>query len=256
MHGMRRRDTAVRAFSGLRGAAAVALACGVALAGAACTPAMTFPAYPGASQPDPGLPPMPEIMGDALAFAHRRLAPNTELVFNLPPGVFPNTWMRIAKICGGRPMQPGDANVFSVAQVRYTGPRAEVDIVYPAKNLWQTCTVTLKGSAGEAFYPQYLQTWLVPTDAPTCNTPDQHRADAPSPEKPVTAEPPAAAATPAAPAAPEAVPSEAGAPPASAPAPASAPSAETPAPKADPAPAATPAAEPPAQPAPASPATP
>lgn len=237
MHGMRRRDTAIRTFTGLRGAAAVALACGVALAGAACTPAMTFPAYPGAQQPDPGLPPMPEIMGDALAFAHKRLAPNTELVFNLPVGVYPNTWTRIAKICGGRPMQPGDTNVFSISQVRYTGPRAEVDIVYPAKSIWQTATVTLKGSAGEAFYPQYLQTWLVPTDAPTCNTPDLHRADAPSPENPVKPSEPAAQPAPAG--------TAATTPPAAEP--------SAPAPAAE---AAAPASPPPAQPAPASPPTP
>lgn len=186
MHGMQRRESAVRIVRGIRGAAVAACLCVVGAAlSLGCTPAMTFPAYPGAKQPDPGLPPMPEIMADALAFAHKRLAPNTELVFNLPPGVYPNTWTRIATICGGRPMQPGDANVFSISQVRYTGPRAEVDIVYPAKNLWQVATVTLKGSAGEAFYPQYLQTWMVPTDAPICNTPDQHRADAPSPEAPV-----------------------------------------------------------------------
>ena len=194
MHGLQRRVSAVRIVRGIRGAAVAACLCAVGTAMSfGCTPAMTFPAYPGASQPDPGLPPMPEIMADALAFAHKRLAPNTELVFNLPPGVYPNTWTRIGTICGGRPMQPGDTNVFSISQVRYTGPRAEVDIVYPAKNLWQVATVTLKGSAGEAFYPQYLQTWMVPTDAPVCNTPNQHRADAPSPEAPV--EMPAAAPT-------------------------------------------------------------
>ncbi len=231
MHGMQRRELAVRIVRGIRGAAVAAC---LSVVGAAmslgCTPAMTFPSYPGAKQPDPGLPPMPEIMADALAFAHKRLAPNTELVFNLPPGVYPNTWTRIGVICGGRPMQPGDTNVFSISQVRYTGPRAEVDIVYPAKNLWQVATVTLKGSAGEAFYPQYLQTWMVPTDAPICNTPDQHRADAPSPETPV--ETPAAppTETPAAEPAPE---------PAAEPAPE---------PAADPAPA--PAAEPAPAPAP------
>ena len=243
MHGMQRRELADRIVRGIRGAAVAAC---LSVAGAAmslgCTPAMTFPSYPGAKQPDPGLPPMPEIMADALAFAHKRLAPNTELVFNLPPGVYPNTWTRIATICGGRPMQPGDTNVFSISQVRYTGPRAEVDIVYPAKNLWQVATVTLKGSAGEAFYPQYLQTWMVPTDAPICNTPDQHRADAPSPEAPV--ETPAAppTETPAAP--PTETPA---APPTETPA---APPTETPAAEPAPAPAPAPAVEPAPAPAP------
>lgn len=221
MHGLQRRVSAVRIVRGIRGAAVAACLCAVStVMSIGCTPAMTFPAYPGASQPDPGLPPMPEIMADALAFAHKRLAPNTELVFNLPPGVYPNTWTRIGTICGGRPMQPGDTNVFSISQVRYTGPRAEVDIVYPAKNLWQVATVTLKGSAGEAFYPQYLQTWMVPTDAPVCNTPNQHRADAPSPEAPV--EMPAAAPTETPASAPAPAPEPA---PAPAPEPASAPAA-------------------------------
>jgi hypothetical protein len=243
MHGMQRREAAVRMIQGFRGAAVAACLCVVGAAlSLGCTPAMTFPAYPGAKQPDPGLPPMPEIMADALAFAHKRLAPNTELVFNLPPGVYPNTWTRIATICGGRPMQPGDTNVFSISQVRYTGPRAEVDIVYPAKNLWQVATVTLKGSAGEAFYAQYLQTWMVPTDAPICNTPDLHRLDAPSPEAPVETPAAAPTETPAAP--PTETPATE---PAKEPAPAPEPAPE---PAAEPAPAPEPAPEPAPAPAP------
>lgn len=144
----------------------------VVLASSACTSTMTYPEYPGAPRADPSLQPMPNLMGDSLKFAHQRIAPGTELVFNLPPNTPVQVWRGAAKRMEScRAMTPQDTKAWSVAQVRLSGGRAEVDVIYPGNDIYQMATVHFTGSTGQPFYPTMLQLWLVPVAAPSCNSP-------------------------------------------------------------------------------------
>lgn len=137
-----------------------------------CAASMTYPEYAGAPKADPSLQPMPNLMADALKFAHQRTAPEQELVYNLPPMTPVQVWKGVEKRIGvGRPMTVGDTHVWSVRQVRLSGARAEVDVVYPTEGIYQLATVHFVGSTAQPYYPTMLQFWLVPVDAPTCNTP-------------------------------------------------------------------------------------
>lgn len=149
-------------------AVSVALACVVP----GCASTMTYPAYPGAPKADPSLQPMPNLMGDALKFAHQQIAPSSEFVYNLPPATPVQVWRLVGKRIGtGRAMNASDTAAWTVRQVRLSGGKAEVDVVYPTQGIMQLATVHFTGSTGQTFYPSILQLWLVPTDSPACTTP-------------------------------------------------------------------------------------
>lgn len=184
MHVTRDRLEAPRACSRIRVAAAlltVLLAC-VSLQVVGCSAAMTYPEYPGAPKADPSLPPLPNLMADAITFVHGRVCAGSELVFDLPPNTPKQVWRVVAKRLGtGRVMREGDKSVLYVRQVRLSGGRAEVDVVYPTDGIYQLATVHFTGATGQPFYPKMLQLWLVPTDTPVCNTPPEVAAD-PNPQ--------------------------------------------------------------------------
>lgn len=178
----------VRAAVGLyaSGRCAMALAAllfaGVSLGLLGCSATMTYPEYPGAPKADPSLQPLPNLMADSITFVHGRMCAGTEVVFDLPPNTPKQVWRLVAKRLGtGRVMREGDKSVLSVRQVRLSGGRAEVDVVYPADGIYQLATVHFTGSTGQPFYPKMLQLWLVPTDTPACNTPPEVLAD-PNPQ--------------------------------------------------------------------------
>lgn len=157
----------------------------VALAISGCAATMTYPEYEGAPKADPSLQPIPNLMADALKFAHHRTAPEQELVFNLPPTTPVQVWRGVGKRLGmGRPMTAGDTLVWSIRQVRLSGGRAEVDVVYPTEGIYQLATVHFVGSTAQPYYPTMLQLWLVPVSAPTCNTPQAVLDQANDPAKP------------------------------------------------------------------------
>ncbi|MSQ91184.1 MAG: hypothetical protein EXS01_07325 [Phycisphaerales bacterium] len=137
-----------------------------------CMSTMTYPEYSGAPKADPSLQPMPNLMADSLKFAHQQVGGATELIYNLPPTTPVQVWQGVGKRLGvGRPMVAGDAQAWTVRQVRLNGGRAEVDVVYPTEGIYQLATVHFTGSTGQSFYPTMLQLWLVPTDTPPCNSP-------------------------------------------------------------------------------------
>ena len=153
----------------VRAAAAV----GVVIFVAGCTPAMTYPEYPGAPKADPSMQPMPSLMADGLKFARQRISPTSELVIDLPPNTPKQVWRQVLNSCAPcRPMTPSDKIAWSVRQVRLTGGKAEVDVVYPTDGIYQLATVHFTGATGQPFYPDYLKLWFVPTQAPVCNTPE------------------------------------------------------------------------------------
>lgn len=180
----RDRLGAPRACSRIRFAAAllsVLCAC-VSLQMVGCSAAMTYPEYPGAPKADPSLPPLPYLMADAITFVHGRVCAGSEVVFDLPPNTPKQVWRVVAKRLGtGRVMREGDKSVLYVRQVRLSGGRAEVDVVYPSDGIYQLATVHFTGATGQPFYPKMLQLWLVPTDTPVCNTPPEVVAD-PNPQ--------------------------------------------------------------------------
>jgi len=145
---------------------------GISLQMVGCSAAMTYPEYPGAPKADPSLQPLPNLMADAITFVHGRVCAGSEVVFDLPPNTPKQVWRVVAKRLGtGRVMREGDKGVLYVRQVRLSGGRAEVDVVYPADGIYQLATVHFTGATGQPFYPKMLQLWLVPTDTPVCNTP-------------------------------------------------------------------------------------
>jgi hypothetical protein len=165
---------AVRALAPVVVIASVAM---MPLAGG-CTAVMTYPSYPGAPKADPSMQPMPDLMADALKFAHQRLAPSSELIVNLPPTTPKQVWRGVLKRdqpC--RPMGPSDTRAWTIQQVRLSGGKAEVDIVYPTDGIFQLATVHFTGSTGQPFYPTQLQLWLVPVTAPIASAPESVLTD-------------------------------------------------------------------------------
>ncbi|MEI6878233.1 MAG: hypothetical protein WCL33_04250, partial [Planctomycetota bacterium] len=87
----------------------------VALVLSGCAATMTYPEYAGAPKADPSLQPLPNLMADALKFAHQRTSPEQELVYNLPPTTPVQVWTGVGKRLGiGRPMTAGDTHVWSI----------------------------------------------------------------------------------------------------------------------------------------------
>ncbi len=169
------------AFTSMLAFAVMTAAILTSLSVGGCVAAMSYPEYPGAPKADPSMQPMPNLMADGLKFAHARLAPGTELIYNLPPMTPLQVWRNVGKrLDVGRPMKPGDTLEWSVKQVRLTGARAEVDVVYPTEGMYQLATVHFVGSTAQPFLPGMLQLWLIPVDAPVCNTP-QALQDQPKP---------------------------------------------------------------------------
>jgi hypothetical protein len=68
-------------------------------------------------------------------------------------------------------MRNGDENVCSVQQIRHSGGRAEVDVVYPDRGVYQLLTVRLTngGLAGWRIASTYR--WMIPATAPLANDP-------------------------------------------------------------------------------------
>lgn len=142
-----------------------------------CAVHTTFPPDNPKEYVDPYFPPMPDVMAKAIKFAHNRLAPNTPLVWNLPAGGRYELWVRVSHDMpeGASAMTSADQDVFSIRQVRISGAKAEVDVVYRVANgsgVWALATVHLcKEGPFQVFQPSYLQAWAIPVEAPTPNQP-------------------------------------------------------------------------------------
>ncbi len=141
---------------------------------AACSAPRTFPSPSG----DPGFsadsPPLPQVITDALVFAHREIAPRTPLVYNLPAETNEPAWPTYERMLApARPMCPGDTGVWTVELARIDGGKAQVDLQYPSRDgFYQRATVHLTGAtAGVGYKPEYVQYWRVPVKDPVCNTP-------------------------------------------------------------------------------------
>ena len=141
---------------------------------AACSAPRTWPSVGGAPGMSTDTPPLPQVVISAVKFAHEQIAKESPLVYNLPSemnvAAFPTFERGLAP---GKPMCPGDTNVWTVRQARIDGSKAQVDIEYPSRDgFYQSVTVHLDGAAGGFDYkPSYLQYWKVPVKDPVCQQP-------------------------------------------------------------------------------------
>lgn len=158
--------------------AAVSLALAATiLATGGCTTMSTYPPTAGKPATRPNISPGPELMTAALREAYRTTglagAAGSVLVFNLPAGLEPHTWRRVAEGLpeGARPMRNGDENVCSVQQIRHSGGRAEVDVVYPDRGVSQLLTVRLTNAGIAGWRVASTYRWMIPATAPLANDP-------------------------------------------------------------------------------------
>ena len=152
--------------------AACALGAAVSLAG--CSAPRTWPSVTGEQGISADAPPLPQVVVDALKHAHKEIAPGAPLVYNLPQEINLAAFATYERaLAPGKPMCPGDRDVWTVRQARIDGGKAQVDIEYPTpEGIYQTVTVHLSGATGGIGYrPDYVQFWKVPVKAPACQTP-------------------------------------------------------------------------------------
>ncbi len=118
-------------------------------------------------------------MGDAvLGVARAAKDPNQEaVVFNLPAGVQSTVWKRVESRLSSRTTLPvramtdGDAIVYSVEQIRLNGGKAEVDVLYVDRGIWQLATVKFSGGVFSGYQLDSVTRWVIPVTAPTANDP-------------------------------------------------------------------------------------
>ena len=155
-------------------ASLAACALGVALSLAGCSAPRTWPSVTGEQGISADAPPLPQVVMDALKHAHKEIAPGAPLVYNLPQEINLAAFGTYERgLAPGKPMCPGDRDVWTVRQARIDGSKAQVDIEYPSRDgFYQTVTVHLQGATGGFDYrPAYLQYWKVPVKDPVCQQP-------------------------------------------------------------------------------------
>jgi len=139
-----------------------------------CSAPRTWPSAGGSSVISADTPPLPQVVISSLKYAHEQIAKDSPLVYNLPSDMNPPAFATYERgLAPGKPMCPGDTNVWTVRQARIDGSKAQVDIEYPSRDgFYQTVTVHLQGaSAGIDYKPAYLQYWKVPVKDPVCQQP-------------------------------------------------------------------------------------
>lgn len=142
-----------------------------------CTTMSTYPPTAGKPATRPNISPGPELMTAALREAYRTTglagAAGRVLVFNLPAGLEPHTWQKVTAGLpeGARAMRNGDENVCSVQQIRHSGGRAEVDVVYPDRGVYQLLTVRLTNAGFAGWRVASTYRWMIPATAPLANDP-------------------------------------------------------------------------------------
>jgi hypothetical protein len=154
--------------------ASLALAAAASMFVVGCSAPRTWPSAGGASVISADTPPLPQVVIASIKYAHEQIAKDSPLVYNLPSDMNVPAFSTYERgLAPGKPMCPGDTNVWTVRQARIDGSKAQVDIEYPTpEGIYQTVTVHLAGAtAGIGYKPDYLQVWKVPVKAPMCQTP-------------------------------------------------------------------------------------
>jgi len=154
--------------------ASLALAAAASMFVVGCSAPRTWPSAGGASVISADTPPLPQVVIASVKYAHEQIAKDSPLVYNLPSDMNVPAFATYERgLAPGKPMCPGDTNVWTVRQARIDGSKAQVDIEYPSRDgFYQTVTVHLQGATGGFDYrPAYLQYWKVPVKDPVCQQP-------------------------------------------------------------------------------------
>lgn len=98
-----------------------------------CTVYATHPRLDGSGQlTSAAVYPIPEIMAEAIRYAHDRDGSVSNIVINLPSDTPPNVYDDVIDRLGaGRPMLVGNEPAYHVESVRVRGFDAEADVIYP-----------------------------------------------------------------------------------------------------------------------------
>lgn len=144
---------------------------------AGCTAWATYPPITGAaSLNNPGLAPIPELMGRALADV--AVDPNDAepeaIVFNLPAKIDPAVYRRVEKWlpAGSSPMVAADQVAVHVTAIRVRGTDAEVDVVHREASVDQLVTIRFKQGLGSGWTIKDRRPWRI-----RVATPGPHYAD-------------------------------------------------------------------------------
>ena len=144
-----------------------------------CTSSLIYPPTAGKALARPDVSPCPELMSDAMFVVARTNKNTTEecVIFNLPTGVQSTVWNKVQTRLGSRAAQPvramtaSDTVAFSVEQIRLNGGKAEVDVLYVDRGVWQLATVHFTGGAFASYASDGISRWVIPANAPTANDP-------------------------------------------------------------------------------------
>ena len=139
-----------------------------------CQSLQTYPATSGRPIADANVPPMPEVCVLAIKTGHSKSSvAGNPIIFNLPPGMNRAAW---SKVDAGLPETAcaavtGDTAIVSVEEVRINGGKAEVDVVVPQDDVYQSFTIHMTGSPFGPWRVTYIQPWTLRTAVPTPNSP-------------------------------------------------------------------------------------
>jgi hypothetical protein len=152
-----------RLGSMLVGAIAAAFIC------AGCTPWATYPPVEGSvDMSSSSLSPIPELMAEAIWYAHARDGRGDEIVFNLPEGTPQDVYGRIQKrLEGGRPMREIDEPAYHVVEVRVRTVDSEVDVIHPDNDgNPQQITIAFRQNLLTGFRVERVRVWRYHVEAP------------------------------------------------------------------------------------------
>jgi hypothetical protein len=152
-------------------------------ASSACTPMAT---YPPESKAEPALPwmyPIPQVMAKSLASTYNKTVETVDgtqpaLVYNLPAGIPVGVWKQVAIDTGVENARPATAEdmlngtpIWTVERIAVRGQRAQVDVVYPDRKIFQLASVTLRAKPLQPFHVAAFQRFLIAKAMPEVNNP-------------------------------------------------------------------------------------
>jgi len=136
----------------------------------ACAPWSTYPPVEGSKEVVNGnFEPIPELMAEAITYAHFRQRPEGEIAINLPARARPSVYDRVIGQLDlpARPMTTPGEPAYTIEQVRVRGNLAEVDIIYPTRaGGLESATYMLRHELVGGFYVDEARVWRVPVQQP------------------------------------------------------------------------------------------
>lgn len=136
---------------------------------AGCTPWATYPPIEGSTGlHEPWLSPIPDVIAQAVRFAHFEDGGEGEIVINLPEGTPPVVYERVIALLGsGRPMRDPGEVAYHVRQVRVRTVEAQVDLIHRDEHgVPQEMTVTVDRNLLSGFFVSDVRYWRYDVEEP------------------------------------------------------------------------------------------